>query len=177
LNRANWKDGAEIIGVIAIVLSLIFVGLQIKQSREIALAAQYQARLDTWVGALTAYIQSDVALRVNGSRARNLPLPDGVDQVKWKQWHDETPVEEIGYHYLSALILLRTADNNYFQYQSGYLRHEAWLAFRAPLRQALSADMSYVRLTYLRNKDEHRPAFRAEIERILAEIDGTSPPD
>jgi len=177
LNRANWKDVAELIGIGAIVLSLIFVGFQIKQSHEIAMAAQYQARLDTWVGVLAAYIQSDVALRVVGERARSSPLPVGIDRVKWKKWHDETPVEEIGFHHLSAVIDLRTADNNYFQYQSGYLRQEAWLAFRAPLKQALSRDMSYVRLTYLRNKDQHRPAFRAEIERILAEIDGTSPPD
>jgi hypothetical protein len=159
LNRTNWKDVAEIIGVLAIVLSLIFVGYQIKQSHEIALAAQYQARVDTWVGVLSAYVQSDVALRVHGSRARNLPLPDGVDQVRWKKWHDDTPVEEIGFHYLSAVIDLRTADNNYFQYQSGYLNQRAWLAFRAPLVQALSRDMSYVRLTYLRNKESAPAGF------------------
>jgi hypothetical protein len=50
MNRATWKEGAELIGVLAIVLSLIFVGFQIKQSQEIAMAAQYQARLDTWAG-------------------------------------------------------------------------------------------------------------------------------
>ena len=97
MNRANWKDGAELIGIGAIVLSLIFVGFQIKQSHEIAMAAQYQARLDTWVGVLAAYIQSDVALRVVGERTRSSPLPDGIDQVKWKKWLDDTPVEEIGY--------------------------------------------------------------------------------
>jgi hypothetical protein len=32
MNRASWKDGAELIGVLAIVLSLIFVGFQIKQA-------------------------------------------------------------------------------------------------------------------------------------------------
>jgi hypothetical protein len=97
LDRANWKDGAELIGVLAIVLSLIFVGFQIKQSHEIALAAQYQARLDTQVGVLTAYVQSDVALRVVGDRMRSSQLPDGIDQVKWKKWHDDTPVEVIGF--------------------------------------------------------------------------------
>jgi hypothetical protein len=76
LNRANWKDGAELIGIGAIVLSLIFVGFQIKQSHEIAMAAQYQARLDTWVGVLAAYTQSDVALRVVEERTRSSPLPD-----------------------------------------------------------------------------------------------------
>jgi hypothetical protein len=177
LNRANWKDVAELVGIGAIVLSLIFVGFQIKQSHEIAMAAQYQARLDTWVGVLGAYIQSDVALRVVGERARSSPLPDGIDQVKWKKWLDDTPVEEIGYHALSSTILLRTADNIYFQYQSGFLSEEAWLAFRVPSVRALSGDMSFMRLAYLRSKDEHRPAFRAEVERMIAEIDETSLPD
>ena len=109
MNRANWKDGAELIGALAIVLSLIFVGFQIKQSHEIAIAAQYQARLDTQVSVLAAQIQSDVALRVAGDRARGLPLPDGIDQVKWKKWHDDTPVEEIGLHSLVSVI---TFENN-----------------------------------------------------------------
>ena len=56
MNRANWKDGAELIGIGAIVLSLIFVGFQIKQSHEIAIAAQYQARLDTWAGVLAVLV-------------------------------------------------------------------------------------------------------------------------
>ena len=174
VNRANWKDGAELIGVLAIVLSLIFVGFQIKQSHEIAIAAQYQARLDTQVGILAAYVPSDVALRVG---ERSSPLPDEVDQVKWKKWHDDTPVEEIGFHSLSATVLFRTVDNQYFQYQSGFLDQEAWLAFRVTLVRALSRDPSFVRLAYLRSKGAVRPAFRAEVERIIAEIDGASPPD
>lgn len=177
MDRANWKDGAELIGVLAIVLSLIFVGFQIKQSQEIALAAQYQARLGTQLDSLTAYVQSDVALRVVGDRVRSLPLPDGIDQVKWKKWHDDTPVEEIGFHYLSSLIQLKQMDNLYFQYQSGFLSQDAWLAFRASLTGSFSRDMSFVRVNYLRAKDEYRSAFRAEVERIIAEIDGTSPPD
>ena len=176
MKREILKDSAELVGVLAIVLSLIFVGLQIKQSREIALAAQYQARSDTWVGVLTAYVQSDVALRVQGSRVRNFPLPDGIDQIKWKKWYEDTPVEEIGFHSYSAFIFLRAVDNNYFQYQSGFLDQETWLSFRKSLGEALSRDMSYVRLTYLREKDRLRPAFRAEIERVIAEIDGTAPP-
>jgi len=41
LKPTNWKDIAELIGITAIVASLIFVGLQLKQSQEIAMAAQY----------------------------------------------------------------------------------------------------------------------------------------
>ncbi len=177
MNRANWKDGAEITGVLAIVLSLIFVGFQIKQSHEIAIAAQYQARLDTQLGVLAAHIQSDVALRVFGDRVRSMPLPDRIDQVKWTKWHDDTPVEVIGFQYLTATILLRNMDNHYFQYQSGFLVQEAWLAFRVGFVRKLSGDQNFARLTFLRLKKEFRPAFRAEVERMIAEIDEPSPPD
>jgi len=169
LNRANWKDGAELIGIVAIVLSLIFVGFQIKQSHEIAFAAQYQARLDSRLTVLSAQFQSDVALRVIGERMRSSQLPDGIDQVKWKKWHDDTPVEEIGYQFLSALTYISHMDNVFFQYQAGFLEAEAWLGFRLAFARALSRDMSFTRVVYLRLKDEFRPAFSAEVDRILAE--------
>jgi hypothetical protein len=92
LNRANWKDSAELIGVLAIVLLLIFVGLQIKRPHEIAIAAQYQARLGTQPDSLTASVQSEVLLRIAGERVRSSPLPEGIDQVEWKEWQDNMPV-------------------------------------------------------------------------------------
>jgi hypothetical protein len=46
MNEPNWKFVVELIGIAAIVASLIFVGQEIKQSREIA-------RLE-WTGILTA---------------------------------------------------------------------------------------------------------------------------
>ena len=45
MKDANWKDIVELVGIAAIVASLIFVGLEIQQSREIA-------RLE-WTGILT----------------------------------------------------------------------------------------------------------------------------
>ena len=46
MKSTSWKDVAELIGIAAIVASLVFVGQEIKQSREIA-------RLE-WTGVLTA---------------------------------------------------------------------------------------------------------------------------
>jgi hypothetical protein len=47
MKMTNWKDTAELIGIAAIVASLIFVGLQMKQTQEIALSAAYQSRADS----------------------------------------------------------------------------------------------------------------------------------
>ena len=45
LKATNWKDIAELVGIAAIVASLIFVGLQMKQSQEIAVAETYQQEI------------------------------------------------------------------------------------------------------------------------------------
>jgi hypothetical protein len=49
IKKSDWKDIAELIGIAAIVASLLFVGLQMKQSQEIAIAAQYHDRADNQI--------------------------------------------------------------------------------------------------------------------------------
>ena len=44
MKNTDWKSIAELIGIAAIVASLIFVGLQMRQSQEIAVASQYHDR-------------------------------------------------------------------------------------------------------------------------------------
>ena len=64
----NWKDIAELIGIGAIVASLIFVGLQMQQSQDIAIGAQYQERANAAVEDYMSQVQSDQALRIWGQR-------------------------------------------------------------------------------------------------------------
>lgn len=40
--RTSWKDAAELLGIVAIVASLIFVGFQLRQDQQIALAGYGQ---------------------------------------------------------------------------------------------------------------------------------------
>jgi hypothetical protein len=66
LKGANWKDTAELVGLGAIVASLIFVGLQMRQEQEIARAqalGDYIAgRIDYLLG-MTQY--SDILVKAN----------------------------------------------------------------------------------------------------------------
>ena len=78
MKRYDWKSIAELVGIAAIVASLVFVGLQLKQSQEIAIAEQYQNRADAalefwismaqsdatiahWANRFTRYVESDAA--------------------------------------------------------------------------------------------------------------------
>ena len=47
LKSTNWKDTAELFGIAAIVVSLVFVGLQLKQDRVVALGQTYQSSLQS----------------------------------------------------------------------------------------------------------------------------------
>jgi hypothetical protein len=47
MKNSNWKDTAELIGIAAIVASLIFVGLQLRQDQEIAVSQIYADWDDT----------------------------------------------------------------------------------------------------------------------------------
>jgi hypothetical protein len=49
LKPTNWKDTAELIGIAAIVASLVFVGLQLRQDREVALGQIYQSTLQAMI--------------------------------------------------------------------------------------------------------------------------------
>ena len=67
---SDWKDTAELIGIAAIVASLIFVGLQMKQSQDIAVAGQNQERQSVAFEYYAALIQIDDIVDAYGANHR-----------------------------------------------------------------------------------------------------------
>lgn len=106
---SQWKDIAELVGLVAIVASLIFVGLQLKQSQDIALATQYQARAEATMNLALAHIEADYTVRIPSLQA-------GLS--------DEVSARDIN----TYLWLWIAMDNHYYQYQAGFLEEEAWQA-------------------------------------------------
>ncbi len=64
MDSAKLNDWMQVVGIFALVASLIFVGLQMKQSQEIAVADQYQDRADAALEWYLARMQSDTALKL-----------------------------------------------------------------------------------------------------------------
>lgn len=177
MKTTNWKDVAEFIGIFAIVLSLIFVGLQIKQSYEIAIAGQYQARFDSYLAINSMRFESDVGLRVAGegireAAARLDSIPDSASQ-----WLEDTPVEEIGYRYFMAHMTLKQYDNIHYQYRSGFLDELSWQDFRRSLAELLTdvdGPPNFVRILYEYRQIGMHPAFREEIASIIQDAGSRS---
>ena len=117
----DWKDVVEIVGIVAIVASLIFVGLQLKQSHEIALAAQYQARSD-------ASASLHLAFQESGTSIQDVLAPGGAPRF------DGLSDSQINF----ANFAWFTFDNHHFQYQSGFLTDEAWAALSKRIERMYS---------------------------------------
>ena len=103
----GWRPIAELVGIASIVASLIFVGLQLKQSQEVATAAQYQNRADQTMNFHLAMIEAgEVQIRFRNWVSEEIPA-SGINTYAWA-W--------IGF------------DNHHYQYTAGFMDDDTWQA-------------------------------------------------
>ncbi len=170
------NDWLQVVGAGGIIASLVFVGVQLKQTQEIAIAAQYQARHESIVETLRSFIQSDTALRLYGNQLAQFlqQRPDVSAEIR--ALVSQQPVEELALLSLGAQIDLKSADNLYYQFQSGFLTEESWLGFREELKFALAQQppASAMRAVYTDTRMMQRESFREFVDDLIAEIDSAA---
>jgi len=153
VNSAKLNDWMQVIGIFAVVVSLIFVGLQMKQDRQIALAGQYQDRAALAIELWNGMSQSEYDPRLIGSNT--LANPD------WAEiFEDDATPEEVGVAIISARRSFVALDNHHYQYEFGFYDEETWQSFYGQLRQFLSRNP--VARAMVRSQPElFRPSFHA----------------
>jgi hypothetical protein len=109
---ASWKEFAELAGITAIVASLIFVGLQVRQDHRIAVAhvlSQYDANLIE----MSRLVSENREIWVNGLNGEELSkldevtfeaIADAVDRLHSNRWArsliiDTLPSERVAQRY------------------------------------------------------------------------------
>ena len=99
---------AEIIASVGVVLSLVFVGIQLNEGNREARAATVQAVLSTEMDMVTVFINHSSTWEkvVTGA-----PLVEGEETRKATNLYNLAMLE---------------ASNRYLQYRSGYLEEESW---------------------------------------------------
>ena len=75
--KKSWKDTAELLGIAAIVASLVFVGFQLRQDREIALAESLAASEASFT-AINALISDHAAVWTKGQKSEELSEAETV---------------------------------------------------------------------------------------------------
>ena len=148
----NWEAIsaiAEVIGVIAIVVSLIYVSIQIKQNTRVARAATRQA-----ISESTENLGSD--LIANGEIAAIF--------VKHMSGEELTPVENLR---LQARCYrdFQHWENIHYQFDEGLVSNDQWQGFRKNL-SSLLAIQAY-REYWDHESTHYSEAFQSEIASIL----------
>jgi hypothetical protein len=77
LKSTNWKDIAELIGIAAIVASLVFVGLQMRQEQTIAIT-ETRSTVTQKIGEISAIIESSPGVWIRGLDGEELSAEERV---------------------------------------------------------------------------------------------------
>jgi len=148
VDSAKLNDWMQVVGIFSVVASLIFVGLQMKQTQEIALAAAYQERA-------TSSIERMIA------RASSPEYTSGKAKIDRGDFDSITPEERVSLEeFLAAYIVM--VENHHYQYLSGFLPEEHWLRNVTEMKCIFSI---------LLNRDLIGGwTFRASFQKVLDEI-------
>ena len=149
MQKTHWKDIVEVVGIAAIVASLIFVGLEMRQTRSIALAATYQARTDSEMFLQSLVMQSNSQRVI--SKKRN-----GED-LSADDKHLLNSLTNASFMYL---------ENVHFQLENEMLSQESW---NAHLLGHISGDVTdpVFREWWEENRNIWRPSFARSIDTFL----------
>ncbi len=145
MDSAKLNDWIQVVGIFALVASLIFVGLQMKQTHKIALAGQYQARAQVTIDFFATRMESDFVTADHMAR---------IGQ-------DVTP-RQIRHYRNASLIRWAIMDNNHFQYQQGFLTEETWQGYTHFIRRMYARCDD--RFIYEERKESFRSSFVEFVE-------------
>lgn len=157
MDSSKLNEWLHVVGLFGVIASLLFVGLQMKQDRDVAILAAYQARTDLTAESIVAWMDND-----NWRAADRKAREPGADP------EDLNP-DELQLVMMQAGAQMYMTENVFFQYESGYLPEDHWQKSRAVLKGSLSRWP--LRTAYENNPDQWRKSFGVLIEEILAEID------
>ena len=144
MKETDWKAIAELVGIGAIVVSLVFVALQLKQSQDIAIAELRQARQSSNVE-LSSLIAAHSDIWLRGNAGAKLTANDQkvyaqlIEAQHWSHWTGWSRANRFGQDIPRRIAI---ADFAGFLYQNpGALA--AWNAYienREAIRTELVSD-------------------------------------
>lgn len=149
------RDWLEIIGIFSVVGSLIFVGLQMKQTKEISISQAYQARASIVVDWTIAQASNPMALSAN-RKAREGKM-------------EEITSEEYDASRWLHISLYNVFDNAHYQYINGYVPEKLWVQVRANIKEIMENPLA--REIFFSLISRARPTFRTTLVEIADEID------
>ncbi len=148
MDSAKISDWLQIVGMFGVIASLVFVGLQLKQSHEIALADYFQAQNSASMAHFDAMIQGQITGAGDRRFSSEQLAPSDVRAQFWNaHWN------------WSAL------DNNHYKYRAGFLSEETWNAQLQRLQTIFArCEMRFV-------YESRKPSFRSSLVVLIESLE------
>ena len=146
----------EFFGAIAVVATLIFVGIQVRQSAAASRLSGTQAAMHSWIS-VTLSLVANEPLR----RAQYNGIYPGLTKLA----DDDDDMAITGF-FLQAGI--KAVESNYLQWQGGNLSDELWHGYQATLREAFVIN-KYWNVYWERSRLNYSPDFRRFADEIREE--------
>ncbi len=142
----------EFVGSVVVLVTLVHIALQVRQSNRLAVAASYQARTDSNIELISILLSSPGGPSTVTALFENQPL--NQEQQGFTDWYSEA---NFVYY-----------ENNHFQHTLGLVDAEHWQATRNSIKRILTKDA--VRDYWARNSHTYRESFQSEVDNILNRI-------
>ena len=147
------REWIEIAGIFGVMISLVFVGVQLKQAQDIALSAAYHDRAELSISVRMAPFQSPTLLSALIKRSQGEELSD----------------EESGALNRYINIQLIYIEDVHYQYEAGFITEDQWESNFSALKNLLSEPAQRGRI--LKARHAASASFYSQIERAVAELE------
>ena len=152
LGLSDWAKVAEIAAAVGVIISLVFVGFELRSSTAATEAATRQAVIRNDMQYLALQIDSSVLAVASTKRRAGEELTAlEVDQLVREQY-----INFASFHY------------SYREYQRGALDAESWRRHENIARKVIQ-NGDYAKMMWARKREGFTPEFRALVDSFLAE--------
>jgi hypothetical protein len=162
----NLKDMVEVVGITAVVASLIFVGMEIRQSQKIAVASQYQSRIGFNLQFFDAFDEQDFP--VIGDRFKRRVNESSLPAESKREFL-QIESASLGRSATQVRRILFIFDNNHYQYRAGFVDEESWQSIRRRMKDVLRGN-SIMRFEIFERPYQWTGSLWFEFEQMLEEV-------
>ena len=158
MDAGKLNDWMQVLGIFALVASLIFVGLQLRQSQEIALSETHTARAGKIIDQILSVSENPYFLSATAKIDAGNP-----DEV--------TPMEQQALFQV-ANAAIYSIEDAYYQHRNGFISDERWNASRDTIKWFMSGEAHIqTREIYERNPSVWSSEFQQVVNEVIREID------
>ena len=139
---------AQVISAIAVVISLFYVGVQVRQNTKATQALMRQSIADNDINYLMTYLNPDIIAEAEFKLKNNIELtPIEFDQLVRQQQ-----------------VNFRVFENAYYQYQRGLLEKEVWDRYQIIIARLFT--LPHVIEQWKTNRRTYTVSFQREVDNI-----------